>query len=74
MTINEYQYENLDRFGSNLVWFSFRWCVNVKNSCSIYLTLNTPQTKFPEDAGFVSFDVSVRAAVVNNMIKQIPFP
>jgi len=73
MTINEYQYENLDHFSSNLVWFSFRSCVSDKNSHSIYLTLNTLQTKFPEDAGFVSVDVSVTAFVLSNMIKHIPF-
>jgi hypothetical protein len=44
----------------------------LKLAVQFYLTLHTPQTKFPEVAGFVSVDVSVRAAVLSNTIKNIP--
>ena len=59
---------------SALILFDFHFIdvLILKVAVKFYFTLNTPQTKFPEDACFVSLDVSVRAAVLSNMIKHIP--
>jgi hypothetical protein len=42
----------------------------LKIAIKCYLNLNTQQTKFPVGVGFVFVNVSVRAALLSNMIKK----